>query len=448
MILKKYIKEKTFVVLYWVAYVFLCLHFYLERSTYGDNSYYLFQIIQQNDFCIQYARYAAVFNQWLPLLAVKLQMSLKTILFFYTISPVFLYFIIFLVIRYLVKEKWLSYLFMISLVVTVRDSFFYVNDELNLMGSLLILMVAVLRSDRLNTISRIIALFIVITIMQFAHLFLLLAAGVFLAIYFIEKRQKEALVGMVIVVVIVVLRATLLKGGRDGSSIDALSIKVITLKNLYASPFAIFFRKSVFYYYLPAITVMMVLFILNKSSFYTKIASVFGFLCLYLLLVVFLINGASDMYNDKYLAIVFLIYWSVLASIIETDKTDTFSIKAIVFFAVLFSFFQLFKIEKYTDRVNFLTELMQEKPVKQIYLFEKMPDNLKTMSWSVPYETLFISSLKGNTQTILIKESFYQIDDFLSDSSKFLGAEWTFPADIKLNERYFPLKSGIYEMNR
>ena len=43
---------------------------------------------------------------------------------------------------------------MISLVVTVRDSFFYVNDELNLMGSLLILMVAVLRSDRLNPISR------------------------------------------------------------------------------------------------------------------------------------------------------------------------------------------------------------------------------------------------------------------------------------------------------
>ena len=91
---------------------------------------------------------------------------------------------------------------------------------------------------------------------------------------------------------------------------------------------------------------------------------------------------------------------------------------------------------------------MNHQPNKQIYLFKNVPAYLQTMSWSVPYETLFISSLQGETKTILIKESFYKIDEYASDSTKFLGAEWTFPMKIKLNECYFDLKNGLYELKR
>ena len=68
--------EKLYIILFWIIYTLLCVHFYVERSTFADNSYYLFNIIQQQKFCIQYDRYFAVFTQWLPLLAVKLTLPM------------------------------------------------------------------------------------------------------------------------------------------------------------------------------------------------------------------------------------------------------------------------------------------------------------------------------------------------------------------------------------
>ncbi len=445
--LKKIIaQEKLCLAFFWFAYLFLCIYFTTERSTYADNSYYLFEIIQHKSFCIQYARYSAVLTQWLPLLAVKWNLSLNAIVFAYAINPVLLYFGIFIIIRYLTIEKWVSYIFLASLLITVHDSFFYVNDELNQAGGFLILMTAVLRSEKLNSISKAIGIFIVISILHFAHLFLVLAACVVLIIYFIEKRKKEAIIGLCFAILIILLRVTLLKGGRDGSSIDSLDWKFITLRNLHSSLFAVFFIKMMIQYYLPATLLLIILFIVNKIGIITQLFSIISFIAFYILLVVFLRNGASDVYNDKYLAILFLIFWSIIASFITDEKSNKPMVLIALLVAVIFSFVQLLKGNKYSERVNYLTKLMHNQPNKQIYLFEKVPGFMQTMSWSVPYEALFISSLQGETKTILIKESFYKIDDYLLDSTKFLGAEWTFPSATKLNERYFNLKNGLYEL--
>jgi hypothetical protein len=112
--------------------------------------------------------------------------------------------------------------------------------------------------------------------------------------------------------------------------------------------------------------------------------------------------------------------------------------------AILFAFGQLFLEKSYTERITYLKTMMKNGPTKQIYLYEKMPENIKKLSWSVPYETLIISSLSPETKTILIKEPFYKIDDLIADNTIFLGAEWTFGRPITLDEKYFPLKKSLY----
>lgn len=434
--------------LFWISYLLLCIYFYVERSTYADNSYYLFEIIQKKSFCIQYARYSAALIQCLPLLAVKLNLSLNAIMLAYTISPAILYFGIFLFIRYLVNDKWISYIFLATISLTIHDSFFYVNDELNQTSGFLVLMIAILRSEKLNTTWKVLGLFVVIGILQFAHLFLVLAACAILFIYFIGKKQKIAIVGLCFVVFIILLKVTLLKGGRDGSSIDSLNWRFITLRNLHSSNFAVFFTKMILTYYLPAIVLMVVLWIINKINSLTQLLTILSFVAFYILLVVFLRNSTSEMYNDKYLSILFLLFWTTIASFITDEKSNKPIVYILFFVAILYSFTKLYKEEKYTKRIEYLTNLMQGQPAKQIYLYENMPKFIQIMSWSVPYETLFISSIKGETKTILIKEAFYKIEPYLSNQTKFFGAEWTFPYKIKLNERYFPLKDEIYVLKK
>lgn len=444
--MNKFFKYEVFLLsLYWLVFLFLCIVFYKERSTYADNSYYLFEIIQHKTFCIQYDRFFSITTQFLPLLAVKLQLPLNIVMYAFSVNPLILYFSVFLCIRYLSHEKWLSYIYLLSLLITVHHSFFYVNDELNQAAGLLILMVAVLRSEKLNRLSKIVALLMVLTGIQFAHLFLVIAAASILFIYFIEKKELTGIIGIVFTITIVLIRAVLFKSGRDGSSIDSLDWKFITFKNLYTSPFAVFFKNMLWQYYLPAVVLMLTLFVRSHLSFITKLFSFFVLIGMYIVLLVFLRNGASLMYNDKYLAVWFLICWSIIAIDINTQQSDKNWIYAWVFIATLFSFAGLWKENYYTKRIDYLKTMMRQKAVKQIYVFEEVPDFLQTMSWSIPYETLFISSLEGETKTILIKEHFYKINEYLQDSTVFLGAEWTFGKPVKLNRNYFNLRMERYK---
>lgn len=437
--------EKFYLILFWLSYTFLCVYFFLERSTYSDNSYYLFEIIQNKAFCIQYDRYFSVLTQILPLTAVKLHLSLKAVLLAYSLNAVFLYLALFLLIRFLTKEKWISYIFLLAISITIHHAFFYVNDEMAQASPCLILMIAVLRSERLKNLYKLCLLIIVIMLMQFAHLFLMIAASMILFLCFLEKKDKIALTGFAVILCIVLLKTTLLKGGRDGGSIDSLDWRYITLRNIHSSPFAKYFIHSIYKYYFPAIIVMIVLLYNNKIRFITKFFLLLGFIVLYILLVVYLRYGADEMYIDKYLSIIFYLFWAIIAYIISSKNNIKITLQILILFALVYSFSCLLNEKKYSERIDYLKTMMKGNEIKQIYLHENMPDLIKSMSWSVPYETLIISSLENETKTILIKESFYKIDEYLNDKEKFLGAEWTFPMKIKLNERYFKLKDGLYE---
>ena len=445
MIKKIVSSEALYVSLFWIAYMFLCLHFYVERSTYADNSYYLFEIIQHKDFCIQYNRYSAVLTQWLPVLAVKCQLPLNMVMYAYSLSPVLLFLLLFLIIRYICQQKYIAYIFLFSLILTVHDSFFYVNDELNQSVGFLLVMTSILKAEKWNNAIRFSLILMLIFILQFAHLFLLLAALVLLVVSYMERRQAISLMSIVFVVLLILARATIFKTGRDGSSMDSLDWHVLTLRNIHSSPFALFTREMIWKYYLPAIVLIVLLCRNIQTKIWSKMALIFGVCGMYLLLVIFLIHGASAIYLDKYLAVLFLLLWSYIAFNLITISKNKNAIFGLILLVNLISFSSLYIEKTYSHRVEYLKVLMAKGTNKQIVLYENMPPDIQTMSWSVPYETLLISTLNGESKTILVKESFYKIEEYLTDSTAFLGAEWTFPQQTKLNEYYFTLKNGLYE---
>ncbi len=426
-------------------YAFLSLYFYQERSTFADNSYYLTEIIQHQTFCIQYGRYFAVLTQWLPLLAVKWHLPLQQIMWAFTISPLVLHVVVFLLIRWLTTEKWISYIYLFSILLTAHDAFFYTNDEMNQAAGLLITLIAILRSNKITGIRKLTALLILIVTLHIAHLFLLLVAAALLFLFYLEKRDKTAIAGCIVVGILLLLRIVVFKSGRDGASIDSLSVHFITFKNAYTSAFAQFVSKEIIQFYLPSIALLALFFYINPVRRIVGFATLFTLIVFYIVLFVFLRNGATDSYNDRYLAVLFLIGWSVLAMVIEDKKMNQPYIIVICIFVVFFSFFKLITEKRYTQKIQYLKQLMRKKPTKQLFIYEKMPEAIQGTYWSIPYETLLISSLDDETKTVFIQRQHYQIQQYLSDSTLFLGAEWTFGNPNTLDTTYFPLQPVVYQ---
>lgn len=437
--------EKLYIILFWIIYTLLCVHFYVERSTFADNSYYLFNIIQQQKFCIQYDRYFAVFTQWLPLLAVKLKLSLNAILYAHSLCPIILNISLFLLIRYLSTEKWISYVYLLAISTALHDAFFYVNDEMAQASSLLLLIPTILRTKKWNETYKTIALMLLILLLHLAHLFLLLTALIILCIMLLEKRQRSMILGIVIVVIPILIKAVFFKSGRDGDSIDALSWHAITIKNLYASVFAKFFIYSVPKFYVFTIGFMLVLLLrvsIKKISLLALFSASIG---LYILMVVFIRSDVTtNAYMDRYLSIIIMIGWTVVAFVISKNNIENPLYKLALMLTIGMAFAQLYAEPAYTKRIEFLSTLMKHKPNKQIYLYEEMPDVIKKITWSIPYETLLISSLEGESKTILFQENHFNLDNYLADETYFLGAPWTFKHPTLLNPFYFSLKNARY----
>lgn len=435
--------EKAIVILFWMLYSFLCIYFYLERSTYADSGYYIFTIIQQKTFCLQHGRYGAILIQWLPVLAVNAGCSLKIVLIAFSICPVIFYFILFHTIRKVSTEKWVGYIFLLSITATIHHSFFNLNSEMVHGSALLIVLAAVLQSKKITNLQKIIYALVITITLIFLHIFLIAIALLIIAISFLHKPSKELVIIISVALLLFLAKKLIITDGYEANALQSFDWRAITLRNMHSSFFPVFFFNAVVVYF--QIPVFFVVLLYSKSDLSKKmvITLLLVIIALYIILMLYLRNGAMKAYVDSYNAIIFYFTWAVLVLIIKDESiSKEWNVFLIIIFIV--SFGRLFSEKEYTNRGHYLQHLMRDNPVKQIYLYQNMPEGIKSMSWSVPYETLLISSLGGETKTILIKESFYKIDEYLSDSTKFLGAEWTFPKQIKLNERYFRLKKGLY----
>ena len=116
--------ENTLFVLFWITYAILCLYFYIERSTYADNSYYLFNIIQKKSLNLEHYRFTGLFSQWLAVIAVKLHLNLKLVLFCFSLNPIVYQLSLFLLVYFISNNKLFVYTYILILIACIYYTFF------------------------------------------------------------------------------------------------------------------------------------------------------------------------------------------------------------------------------------------------------------------------------------------------------------------------------------
>ena len=132
-----------------VAYVVLlvfALWFYKERIIFLDTAFSLFHIIQNNSFTIPVYRFGNVFNQWLPVLAIKTHMPLDSAVLSYSFGYMLYYFMCYLISGSVLKQYKLALVILVLNLLFVTDTFYWVTSELAQSIALLIVALAFARS--------------------------------------------------------------------------------------------------------------------------------------------------------------------------------------------------------------------------------------------------------------------------------------------------------------
>jgi len=113
-----------------VIYGLLSIVFYLERTTFLDNPFTIFKLINDEALFVNANRYPAAVVQIIPLLLIKLGAPLKVIMLGCSISYFLFHAIIFSVLRFYLKDKVLSWLLLGLLIIPVAHTFYWNNNEL------------------------------------------------------------------------------------------------------------------------------------------------------------------------------------------------------------------------------------------------------------------------------------------------------------------------------
>lgn len=84
--------------------VMACLLY--EERLLMDAAYYLFWVVNEGAFHVEHNRFILIFSQILPLMGMKLQLSLKSILILHSLNNVLFYYGLFLLCTYLFRHYW------------------------------------------------------------------------------------------------------------------------------------------------------------------------------------------------------------------------------------------------------------------------------------------------------------------------------------------------------
>jgi len=128
----------------------LCLAwvFWLERSTTYDSSLYSYMLITREAVYTPHDRMINYLWQWIPILSLKMGLSLKTFMYIMSLAPILFLYAVYCLISYGLKNALAGLYMILCLVVLTRYKFYSAIPEIYLGSSFVALMIAWLTQEK------------------------------------------------------------------------------------------------------------------------------------------------------------------------------------------------------------------------------------------------------------------------------------------------------------
>lgn len=464
----EFINEKQFSLLlgHFGMFIFLIFgfYFYQERLLIIDASYYTYNILHEETFFIAHNRYINYFNQWLPLLLMKMGVGLKGVLIGYSVSFIIFYYAIFAIVAHVFKNHKAALFMVITLLLSCRfKHFMAVTETTNTLALSFLFIGWVTREKYLEEMHKkkewIVALGLMLLLLL-GHPIIFLPLMSFLAFYLVfygQLKNKYAWLTFSFVLIALFLRYKVLpSSGYEQNKMAAFEKTGEILPEFFNNwtykhlkDYTMKHFKWGYYFYL-----LVLIGLIYMKRYLSALVSVLTLCCFVVVVVIIYHKGESVNMLESYYTF-FGYFWGFTAlAVFSKLKAPNYVRFVPVAIILLISFRSLFLHGGFhTERLEYLYSLTEEAAKngssKTLYPKKKLKWHLVIVPWSASFTTLIYSTLKNpeDSRTVYLydkKELEKKID--VEDGNLFLGATFNLKQfrEKDIPSRYFNLKGGKY----
>ncbi len=431
--------------------------FYQERTLFIDIAYQTFLMINEGTIQVQVYRFGAAIVQALPLLAIKLEWPLRTILLLYSISfPLVFLLFYWIVVRVLHNDYLgLSLVFLFTLITV--DGFYWATSELQQgLAFLLVTFAFIRKNPALN---------------QWWHWAILVPAFiaivfyhplVFIPFYFLwgyywlsdkSTRHLPYILLAVLMAVALILKSKIGANWYDNSKYDLFQHHWSEWRSrLWAMPANAKFLKNCLYYWygFPILLFLMIGYYLRNRQWWQPLWMI-GFSVAYVLLVNLSSPEAPYQFYAEvnYMPLVIFVAVPFLRDLAPRLSPNVWRGILIAFLVLRLSTIA-WHHRPYAERLTWLQAHLDEGKANfdtnryMLPVSPELKEQLK-MTWGVAYETLLLSSLDGpeNTRTLVILPDPKRYEEQIAEDHWFLSELIEYPVE-EIDGRYYQLGTGKY----
>ena len=441
-----------------LAYVFAN-----ERVLFVDTAFMLYQLIQDGGFVTYNQRYAAALPQLLPKLGIGLHLPLWALVKLMSVCFVLLHWACFTLILHAVKHKAAAMAWVLVATVLTSQVFYWPQSELQQGLPAMLLLFAII--GRYDFGRRKPILWVITAMLTIAVIFyhpLLIFGFAFISVYYYlrgnAKIQKTTLAVFIFGMAVYVVRLfTITKNPYEAGKFGALKqISLQKILHYFELPSVSFFLKNLFGNYFGFLVLLLaVLFFLVRQKQFKILAlvlvSTIGYWA-FLSLSFTHAPGPNLFYRENMLRILSLFVCIPFAYQVLPHITKTAWRLAFMLALLAINFVVIYKShEFFSQRLDWLQQtLASTKQLPETAFFvhaEQLPPSLAE-TWSLPYETLLLSSLKksGNIRSLTVYDANKASHQKALKEPGYFVQPWRTDKCSKLNSRYFKHPCSKYRI--
>ncbi|MEN0006569.1 MAG: hypothetical protein AAF798_20620 [Bacteroidota bacterium] len=437
----------------------LAFIFYQERTLFTDIPYQTVLMINEGKVQVQVFRFGAAIVQLLPLLAIKLELPISTILTLYSISFPLLYLFIFILIVHPLKNPRLGWALIFLFTLIIFDGFYWPSSEQQQgLAFLLLFFAVVLRFPALKGLFLWVGL--VIGLLAIAYYHPLIFIPFYFLMVFFGWSQKNLqhrnflLLGLLLFLILVLKSQFSSNYYDDGKYTVFFNNLIDYFPNYFSFPsHQKFLQHSLkFWYFLPLLfTVVMLFYTYHRKWLKAALVVTFCFGTL-LLLHIGSPKASYRFYAEvNYMPLVIFLAVPFLFDIVPTIRSPKW---VLLLFAIIIGI-RLNTIyhnhRPFTQRIQWLQQTINSESTQlktnRLWMYEwDTPKEQLIMSWSTAYETLLLSSIDGpaHSKTLVIfpevgptRLQQLQTDSLFHSAIRMHSVE-------EFNPKYFQINQGPY----
>ena len=417
--------------------------FYVERTTFIDNPFQIFLMIQDQSIEVMAGRYPSVVVRVLPYLVMKMGGDISAIMMAFSLSYMIFHAIIYYAIAYILKNPRIALLIPAMMCVAVTDGFYWCNSELIQGCSVAILAISVYISD-LAKVKKLSLTIVGIILAIFFHP-LSIVVLTFMISYEIRWDKIKIIDFLLLAISLLIFfgKSLLLPNWYD----TAKRQEVTTHWEQYSGDIfnipslRMFGSQMMDTYWMLAVLLILGIILLIKTKQYYRLILTLSAIGAYTILVHLSDPLAPYAFyiEVNYTPLIVILMWALLRT--STAKYSKLILALLAILMILGSIRISLRSEYYTSRYNWYVDTLTSLTGDYYYMSSSIaPMPLIHMIWASPYESLIITSREGQSKTLLITDDQQSI--IKTSPSSFIGSfkQYSIP-----NSDYFDLSKEEYQ---